>query len=62
MIFELTNKYMLSELNILPENYIYQTSELLTALLPHLEKLEHFEKCALITQILNKRKEIKNFK
>lgn len=62
MTFELVNKFLLSELNIESDNYIYQTNELLTALLPLLEERERFEDCAIIADILNKRGIIKNFK
>ena len=47
--------YMQSELNVRPDNYIYQSSELLEALLPHLEFQERYEDCAKIVKIIKNR-------
>lgn len=61
MTFKLSN-YLIEELNIPIDQLIYQTSELLTALLPILEKREEYSKCARIMQIFEMRKIIKDFK
>jgi hypothetical protein len=58
MTFKLSN-YLTEELNIKQENLIYQTSELLTALLPILEQRESYEKCAEIVRILKIRENLK---
>jgi hypothetical protein len=58
MTFKLTN-HIIEELKIPVNQLIYQHTELLILLLPHLEKLEEYGKCAEIVRILKIRENLK---